>query len=602
MNRSVGRGFFSFIICCCIFVLYPTEAPIEFREFFGSVQPLYAISVTRETIDDADYPKLMPGERELVFQALLCILGQANNLSQLLDAHIARDEEFLKRTELEFRECYSEINQHDIEILNTFSPEILAKYLEEQAREKASKREFFFWSTELGIKYIEEHAQFNLQNVTLQNVNEFIQHNEQEIYALLGQQGKPLIPFMDTKSVALKKDAFGHYMFAKQLLQSLSQKAISEFFCDRADTELQKRRAGVNLKHFFDLRAKVAKNRSFFDIRRQEKDQLLRFIEARISRQVKDNYCLVLFNEMFFGKTHESVTERYAPLSGEEFSEISDQIRALSKALPLAVFYVNFLSYDMDILGRDYKQLILEKSQQWPKKPGERQQTLFFDESSISLAALIGKIRDEQTYHTFKNESLVYCDGDIISSYRKVSYKDEGNALLHLAFQNDPKGALYLFGDGRDTSHKNTNINDYVSTEICYDLEIGVRYRLGNYSPQGKIHLFLSNTLPLSLTDSNREAQMRFNHLPIHIPLIFHIDPHEQDLFINPPMMNFFLNEDHPRETTHDIFKLNRQRNLRAFDPFTIPIRFGIGGNVFTFKIWDLRAAFQQIERYSTPF
>ena len=113
-----------------------------------------------------------------------------------------------------------------------------------------------------------------------------------------------------------------------------------------------------------------------------------------------------------------------------------------------------------------------------------------------------------------------------ITRYLKSSYRTEADPYL--------EGRLYVLGRGKDEvldtimgrlaeGEVARVLKKYLSTEICYDLEIGVRKKLSSYPPEGKIHIVVSNTLSL--------AQLgRAENLPDHIPLIIHVDPKDQEI------------------------------------------------------------------------
>jgi hypothetical protein len=68
-------------------------------------------------------------------------------------------------------------------------------------------------------------------------------------------------------------------------------------------------------------------------------------------------------------------------------------------------------------------------------------------------------------------------------------------------------------------------VNNTIATEICYDLEIGLRnlIRPSKYPNNQLIHLIESNTLPINeITEKN---------LPVKSSFIFHVDPKHTEVF-----------------------------------------------------------------------
>lgn len=569
----------------------------DFPVIFQNKLPFYIIAVTRETSDDQDYPKLKTEEQDLFFSALCFILGQEgakNNLANFLEKQLNQDEKFLFYFQEYYDKRYEETNGHNIKFLENIDPKFLSQYISQKKQEAKKNNKFYFWNTDIGEDCLKSAMNNSETNEEVKKKIEFYILQCEEKISILLREAK--------QTSYLNKDKLKP-VFVQQLLKSLSNEDISKFFIGNAEATLKmfEQKGELEkgtLSKFFDLQAKYQKNKQFFDMRKKEKNKILDLIEEKITKTVGNSYSLVVLNEMFFGKgwnqdKRTGNPSNYSPLLPDEFDTISSKIAKISKEIPKAIFHTNFLYFGKPITGGKYKSLVQKLQDRWILKES------FFDGGSIDFQKLLSAIVEEKLYDTFKNESLIYSHGVIVGSYQKVSYKEEANALLQ-SILDKGDGALYLFGEGKDLQANDTNlariINDYISTEICYDLEIGVRNQLDLYPPEGKLHVIVSNTLPLSLDSDEQRSRKRFNNLPSHIPLILHVDPHERDFFINPPKFSFFLNEDRIQETANDIYGINKQKNLIPHNPlFLNSFRLGIGDNVFTFKIWNINTALEKL-------
>lgn len=550
-----------------------------FQAIFQKKPSFYGISVSRKTIDDKDYPKLKPIECEIVFNALRFILGKSSSLPELLDdclnTFIKNERGFLEDFEKIYEKKYQEINEHTLFELNNLDMNVVCQYVQ-------AKKDFSYFFNAEPIKNALEQSS-TIEEMR-QKVGDYISSAKKEIAELLLANNKKVYL---NKNNELKGDNF-----ETQLLEYLSDESISNYFLKNVEKNFQ----STDLDKFYDLTARFQKDPYFLSLRAQKDKNL--YLLNQIREKIAGSNYLIIFNEMFFGKAHETKnSENYAPLLYKEFTEISSDIQNLSKMVPSAIFHVNFLYFsNQQKTGKEYKDLV----QQSKKKlnPKGVKNYSFLDNSQINWNIFLNKIANEKNYDIFQNESLIYSCGRVVGSYQKASYKDEANLLLNSTL-GGYGNSLYFFGEGIDKTLENSDsakiINNYISTDICYDLEVGVRYELNNYPSDGKIHIFVSNTLPLSTNDTDSITKNRFNNLPNHIPLIFHIDPDAQDLFLNPPKGDFFLNEYFIQTKKVDMFQLNKINNVILQTPCFNPIQLGIGDNIFTFKIWDINAALDKL-------
>lgn len=90
---------------------------------------------------------------------------------------------------------------------------------------------------------------------------------------------------------------------------------------------------------------------------------------------------------------------------------------------------------------------------------------------------------------TFKNESMIFFNGKLLTTYDKATYFKEQDKLL--------KEYLYKFGNGSDkiVDQKNSEadvVHKYVSTQICRDLAAGIR---ATDDGAQRFHILQSNTI-----------------------------------------------------------------------------------------------------------
>jgi hypothetical protein len=215
------------------------------------------------------------------------------------------------------------------------------------------------------------------------------------------------------------------------------------------------------------------------------------------------------------------------------------------------------------------------------------QKQIFESDSYESYTQHVKQFADFRSpLKTLKNESVVFWNGKPITHYLKSSYMKEADPLL--------EERLYLLGRGIDEINPEVTsglhdmvsiITKYLSTEICYDLEIGVRKKLNSYPPEGKIHIVVSNTLSLAQLGSAE-------NLPDHIPLIIHVDPKDQEILLKNEVQATLYplsSSDMAGDPLHSV-RYNQFTKAMPLATFRVNLT---PNNVFIFHIWDLQQCLQ---------
>lgn len=549
-NQNKGKivYFYLALFYCLIVHGYSMEERVSFADAFTGRHPFYAISVARETTDDAHYPKLQPDEENLVFIFL----------ENLLNGN---------------PEIIADFQQKDMQILQN-EQKVFYKILE-----------FYYQSLQETIKEAIQQAKLRAERIRKE-----VRLSPQAIESKMQQKLK--------ESFSEEEVILFYYLLAQIKYPGCPE---IEFLTSTKHEQLIKECAEERFS------ASVVNDtiKTFFEVKHSKKveqySESIRMLEF-FARTKESTYFLIAFNEMFFGKAKDDL-EQYAPLSLEEFERISNRLKKISSEHLKTIICANFLHFNHDkILGVDYKQSLLATAQLLNEYSFEERETSKFEErrfsffDSESLCGLLPDIKDEIEYSTFINQSLMYWAGEPFARYQKLSYKDEANSLL----SNNQN--VYALGTGNDEPLPSTspnNLLNYISTSTCYDLQIGVRYKLKTYPRTGKVHIVLSNTLPFSpeLSRSGGSFEDKFFYLPDNIPLIFHIDPHEQNIFSKKKGISLFDNYRQrylTRQTGdndihfYDLFEESKRTQLVKNTPL-YTFRFGFKNNFFTFKIWDLQ-------------
>jgi len=389
----------------------------------------------------------------------------------------------------------------------------------------------------------------------------------------------------------LKRNTKGNMVLQKQLLEYIDVTKISKYFDDELQSKMKQ-----HLLHNYEeamFLEQVLGKVDFFEMLHKENINLIKQL-IKVAAQIRDSNCIVVFNEMFFGKAWnkdcKGASEAYSPLSQEQLTELFDLFYSLSRHKPQTIFYVNFLhNHTQQISGQEFITGFQSLATRWRDVFSHE----IFEAVGVGDSReLLSRINPDVRYSTFANETFIYTRGQIIGKYRKMTYKDEADALLKA-------NSLYLFGNSHEEELVPNSVQQWISTETCFDLKLGVRRRLNTYPDGGKLHIILSNTLPFSLADRDEGVEENFSHFPENIPFVLHVDPHQQELFLRiPPKKNFFLDKHRVEQTSRDIYQESHPSNLISHDPI-MEVKFGIQGSVFTIKVFDMRAAVAKHNFYS---
>ena len=554
----------------------------QLQHTFQKPTPFYAISVSRKTANDQDYPKLSEHEQNIVFQAISFFSGQSNEFQKTLDVlvkqKIEQDSHFLHIFQQSYPEAVKILNNQTVDPDITF----LTTYLNE-------KKDFDYLFSKISLGELIGSSQ-NINDFR-KKIEIYVQDNQEFVQGLIPHNYKSVYLDESGQQPKLKVEK-NKIVFLTRVIDFIGNTKINNFLKEKV-AKISK----IDLEKFLQLQREHIADPNF-QRRHNHKVEIFRYLTTIQHHMAHANY-LIVFNEMFFGKSEPEKptfkTEAYAPFLVEEFQTISQKIELLSKEIPSAIFHVNFLYEEAEkIDGKKYKENLRRYINN--KSFATQGRQVLFDESAISLEKMLASIDDDKGYQPFKNESLIYANGRVVSSYQKASYKDEANKILRALIEGkDSK--VYVLGSGVDEKKDRSPLGDFVnkmvSNQICYDLEIGVRKNLETYPVDGKIHIVVSNTLPLSLDNMHDLlTKDRFNYLPESIPLIFHVDPNEQDMFLNPPKRYLSLND----------FQIKKPENISHFVPhepiYKRPFEIELGGSIFTFKFWDINAAFEKLQKY----
>ncbi|MDR2781113.1 MAG: hypothetical protein LBB21_01470 [Holosporaceae bacterium] len=228
---------------------------------------------------------------------------------------------------------------------------------------------------------------------------------------------------------------------------------------------------------------------------------------------------IFVFNETFFSKT--------TPLKDKEKTEIERLFFAFLNEDNI-LLHINYL-YTSDTKIHDQTRLEMIKrfsgeydlsvSQIKPPKV-----VFKFDQSSREkmIASLeqnktiVNEYKsflqtlNENTVHSLLfNRSFIFYKNDQLTRYNKSTYLAEANSLLidNTTLKAKQGALVYNIGNGKDIKNAATKypllaqlIVDNISSEICYDLTLGIRHsnQWKNVNQSSKLHIYTSNSSPQS--------------------------------------------------------------------------------------------------------
>lgn len=185
-----------------------------------------------------------------------------------------------------------------------------------------------------------------------------------------------------------------------------------------------------------------------------------------------------------------------------------------------------------------------------------------------------------------ENVSRIYIGGNEEAFYNKSSYQMEDDDSLK-------KGAFYVFGKGADKLKlsgdavvseylydlyfkilKEPLMPSFISTEICYDLELGVRHKYSLYPENLGLHVIPSNTL----TFRDDPSTGNIKNLPSDSNFIFHVDPDESAFYKKVPTL------------VSDKYTLKFHKIENGMCSYIY--QFKIDDSTYNIKVWNLTSLF----------
>lgn len=353
---------------------------------------------------------------------------------------------------------------------------------------------------------------------------------------------------------------------------------------DIARTEILKGSVNIDMFERYDAQIGDKDPRGFFRGILEKILHISRLSERIYGEKIRNNPCLVIFNEMLFSKDR--------PLSFEEFTAKEKALKILTGRHTNILVHVNFLfeSSRTFASAADYTAFMAEQGRRVSELSTRTGKQIFESSRYAEYGEYVVQFSDHRTpLNILRNQSFVFWNGHPLIHYLKSSYRTEADTQL-------TTGKFYELGAGEDEiSHSITAtspemvvakvLKENLSTEICYDLEIGVRKKLESYPRGGKIHVVVSNTL--SLAQSGRAE-----NLPDHIPLIIHVDPQDQEILLRTESKAILLPETFPAVSGDPLHaaRINQLTKAMPFSTFRVNLT---NNNVFIFHIWDLQNCLQ---------
>ncbi len=559
----------------------------------SNCSPFYAISVSRVSMykdDKNKYPQLQQKESEIVFQTLEYMMGREIYIFQIISEQFEEENNLKQIFINEFKSKYSETCAYIENPPIFLDRHIMSEFLDNF---KMAKKEYVFISmvTSIMEKIIKNQESYN-DNILSREIDIYMHEND-------------MISILEDFPINEKKRFIDKNGILKSKKSTIKTKNNLTLIKDDVTKQVNSNSIYKYLEEKYTRNIPTADVEKFFELKKQipvenakrNRLQALDFLK-KIRMEISGSQYLIVFNEMFFGKSelnkdnltsvHEE-EEKYAPLSFAEFTNLSNRFKRLSLEIPNSLFYVNYLYYSsLNISGEDYKIGVYKKI----SYVVHRKYNSFFSAENFELESMLEAINDQDSYSLFVNDTLTYANGRVLVKYRKSSYCNEANSILH---NLDEKKSIYAFGDGTDVKEDHTDLAEYIhnniSSETCFDVEMKTRRNMNNYPELQKIHIITSNTL--SLTDQTAGTQKRLQNLPFNSPLILHVDPKEQTLFLNSNKTKLFINGNQDRIIDHNIEK------LIPFNPLSPnPFQIEIANNTFTFKIWNIAEALKHQKNY----
>ena len=482
------------------------------KEAFAGRAPFFAISVSRTTKhnEERDCPPLTATERFFVRSVLEMVLKEGHSSGM-----------FQVKLEASLRqdlEQYRLLENKFTEIKASFVDEEIISGLKQEWLEKfpAEKRDAI-WNAMLSGQENLSPINFGMDSFSRQ------------------QQSALKIALPKVRNLTMEIDAEKDKRTLKQLTK-LEQKFI-EYWRDPQHQNMLEQCHAVWEK----LLPQIESNARFFS-------QINLFY----------SYGLVVFSEMFFGKN--------TPFP---IGVLESEMSMLSFKYPSKIFHANFL-VSMNFNPPYYQHFIrhykgndrifsVESNEYWREKS--------YEDYFLPFAQV-----EKNPLQILRNISRSYFHGHELTQYLKSTYQQEDDIGLR-------NGMFYMFGNGYDAkvsvvAEETANVLlDNLATEICYDLELGIRKKMNSYRENLKIFVVPSNTLAFT------DERMANLPTPDQSKIIFHVDPTEQAIFAKTPIIAQELSGQFARYAEHT---WQKER------PIFI-LQFELKDSLYQIKLWDIR-------------
>lgn len=537
-----------------------SELEGRFTNAFKGATPFYAITAARDTITEA-YGPLTPVEKDLVFLMLTGILSGDHG------SFIAAARALIGEKERWFSERKAALESAARGLASERITDLIVEEDADSFAKVPAFRGFLGFGVERGRK---EECKGALKIFILDSIRqkrpETIEGFRARLREAFGVQSKPSMPVFDTKS----KEIFDGIVNHDEKLEKTKH--------DEAEAVVLGEPLERTAFESYNTKIGGGDPREFFRSVLTNIERICAVSQRIHGEKIQTHPCLIVFNEMFFSKD--------VPLSADEFGAIERNFRDLTRRHTNVLLHVNFLYETIRPFKEEaeYRAFMAEQARRLELFTARTGKQIFeSDRYREGYREYVAQFSDHRpSLNILRNQSVVFWNGSPVTSYLKSSYRTEAERLL--------QGKLYELGIAEDeilaatdsTPEKvvATLLRNNLSTEICYDLEIGVRKAMATY-PAGKVHIVVSNTLSLAQAG-------RAENLPDHIPLIIHVDPKDQEILLATET-RAILAPGTSAATSGDPLHADRFNQFTKAMPLAT-FRINLtGNNVFIFHIWDLR-------------
>lgn len=570
MGKIISKYYFPlllFLISCVsnCFASHSDTSEEAFGNAFKGTSPFYGITVARDTVT-ATYGALTHEEEGIVFSILTSLFsGETREILTLSAELIRQKASWFIQTKEALQKEESRLNP--VEIAELTIDEATSSFVS-----ATHFRDF------LGFKDEKQRCKETLQGF----VSDSTRHRRAEAIdafriRLREAFGVP-IPKMSTPVFESKSKEIFDFIFT-------FNERVEKRKHDTVKTEILKNFTDRNLFERYASQIRDQDPNTFFRGIFANIEKIARLSQRIHGEKIRQNPCLVIFNEMFFSKDR--------PLSSDEFTAKEVALRGLTRRHRNVLVHANFLfeglhSFDSPA---EYEAFMIEQERRVNLLSARTGKQIFesgrYAEGYKEYATQFLGYRSP--LNILKNQSYVFWNGHPVISYLKSSYMREAEHLL-------TAGKFYELGTGEDVIPPALAdlsaemavakiLRENLSTEICYDLEIGVRKKLDSYPIGGKVHIVISNTLPLA-------QYGRAENLPDHIPLIIHVDPQDQEILLQAETKALLLPDTMPAVSGDPLHAVRINQLTKSMPMTTFRINLTTN-NIFIFHVWDLQHCLQ---------